>query len=69
MLGKLRRRFILMTMLLVVRHTRAEEQNGLAELIRSNVAGRHAHLTAALLAHASAVGAVPAPAAELTPHA
>ncbi len=44
----------LMTMLLVVRHTRAEEQNGLAELIRSNVAGRHAHLTAALIV---AVGA------------
>jgi len=39
----------LMSMLLVARHTRAEEQNGRAELIRSNVVGRHAQLTAVLV--------------------
>ena len=44
----------LMSMLLVARHTRAEEQNGRAELIRSNVVGRHAQLTAVLIV---AVGA------------
>lgn len=44
----------LMTMLLVARHTRAEEQHGRAELVRSNVVGRHAQLTAVL---AVAVGA------------
>ncbi len=33
----------------VVRHTRAEEQTGRAELVRANVVGRHATLTAALL--------------------
>lgn len=38
----------LMSMFLVVRHTRAEEQAGRAELIRSNVVGRHATLTSAL---------------------
>ena len=44
----------LMSMLLVARHTRVEEQNGRAELIRSNVVGRHAQLTAVLIV---AVGA------------
>jgi polyether ionophore transport system permease protein len=39
----------LMSMLLVSRHTRIEEQNGRAELIRSNVVGRHAQLTAVLI--------------------
>lgn len=44
----------LMSLLLVGRHTRVEEQNGRAELIRSNVVGRHAQLTAVLIV---AVGA------------
>ena len=44
----------LMSMLLVARHTRVDEQNGRAELIRSNVVGRHAQLTAVLIV---AVGA------------
>jgi ABC-2 type transport system permease protein len=44
----------LMSMLLVARHTRVEEQNGRAELTRSNVVGRHAQLTAVLIV---AVGA------------
>ena len=44
----------LMSMLLVARHTRGDEQNGQAELIRSNVVGRHSQLTATLLV---AVGA------------
>ena len=39
----------LMSQFLVVRHTRAEEQAGRAELIRSNVTGHHAPLSAALL--------------------
>lgn len=39
----------LMSLLLVVRHTRAEEQSGRAELVRANVAGRDAGLAAALL--------------------
>ncbi|TDE45180.1 ABC transporter permease [Nonomuraea mesophila] len=39
----------LMNMLLVARHTRAEEQSGRAELVRAAVVGRHAALTAALL--------------------
>ena len=38
----------LMALLTVVRHTRAEERSGRAELIRANVVGRHAQLTAAL---------------------
>lgn len=40
----------LMSVLLVVRHTRTEEETGRAELVRASVVGRHAHLTAALLA-------------------
>lgn len=39
----------LMNILLVSRHTRVEEQTGRAELVRANVVGRHAQLTAALL--------------------
>ena len=39
----------LMSILLVARHTRVEEQNGRAELIRSNVVGRYAQLTAVLI--------------------
>ncbi|TLP78957.1 ABC transporter permease [Nesterenkonia sphaerica] len=38
----------LMSMFTVVRHTRAEEQSGRAELLRSNVVGRHATLSATL---------------------
>lgn len=38
----------LMSMLLVARHTRVDEQHGRAELVRSNVVGRYAQLTAAL---------------------
>src|SRR5699024_12457371 len=33
----------------VVRHTRAEEQTGRAELVRANMVGRHATLTSAVL--------------------
>ncbi|MFD1860439.1 hypothetical protein EHW97_12775 [Aeromicrobium camelliae] len=39
----------LMSAFTVVRHTRAEEQSGRAELMRANVVGRHATLTAAFL--------------------
>ncbi len=39
----------LMTIFLVTRHTRTEEQTGRAELIRANVVGRHTPLTAALV--------------------
>ncbi|HEX2152469.1 MAG TPA: ABC transporter permease [Acidimicrobiia bacterium] len=38
----------IMSVLIVVRHTRAEEESGVAELIRSSVVGRHAHLAAAV---------------------
>jgi ABC-2 type transport system permease protein len=38
----------LMSVLQLVRHTRAEEETGRAELVRANVVGRHAHLVAAL---------------------
>ncbi|GAA1770088.1 ABC transporter permease [Agromyces humatus] len=38
----------LMSILTVVRHTRLEEQSGRAELVRANVVGRHAQLSAAL---------------------
>ncbi|MET9343724.1 ABC transporter permease [Nonomuraea sp. NPDC003804] len=38
----------LMNILLITRHTRAEEQTGRAELVRAAVVGRHAQLTAAL---------------------
>jgi ABC-2 type transport system permease protein len=39
----------LMNLLLVTRHTRVEEQSGRAELVRANVVGPHAPLTATLL--------------------
>jgi ABC-2 type transport system permease protein len=39
----------LMNLLLVVRHTRGEEQTGRAGLVRAGAVGRHAPLTAALL--------------------
>ena len=39
----------LMSIFLVVRHTRTEEETGRAELIRAGVVGRHAHLTASIL--------------------
>lgn len=38
----------LMSILLMVRHTRAEEETGRAELVRAAVVGRHASLTAAV---------------------
>lgn len=38
----------LMSVFMVVRHTRGEEESGRAELVRANVVGRYAHLTAAL---------------------
>jgi ABC-2 type transport system permease protein len=44
----------LMSILLVVRHTRAEEESGRAELVRAAVVGRHAGTTATLIV----VGAV-----------
>lgn len=39
----------LMSMLLVVRHTRAEEESERLELVRASMVGRHASLSAALL--------------------
>ena len=39
----------IMNILLVSRHTRVEEQTGRAELVRANVVGRHAQLTAVLI--------------------
>lgn len=39
----------IMNILLVSRHTRVEEQTGRAELVRANVVGRHAQLTASLV--------------------
>lgn len=44
----------LMSVLMVVRHTRAEEEAGRAELVRANAVGRHAPLTAALATVAGA---------------
>lgn len=38
----------IMSVLMVVRHTRAEEEAGRAELVRAGRVGRHAHLAAAL---------------------
>lgn len=38
----------LMSILLVVRHTRGEEESGSAELVRANAVGRYAQLTAAI---------------------
>src|SRR5690606_16654396 len=39
----------LMSILTLVRHTRAEEESGRAELVRSSVVGRHAHAASAAL--------------------
>ncbi len=39
----------LMSVLLIVRHTRKEEETGRAELVRASVTGRHANTTAALI--------------------
>ncbi|MER6943746.1 hypothetical protein ABT294_06955 [Nonomuraea sp. NPDC000554] len=39
----------IMNLMLMTRHTRAEEQTGRAELIRAAVVGRHAQLTGALI--------------------
>ncbi len=39
----------LMNIMLITRHTRLEEQSGRAELVRANVTGRYAPLTAALI--------------------
>ncbi|MDW5329587.1 ABC transporter permease [Plantactinospora sp. KLBMP9567] len=44
----------LMSVLMVIRHTRAEEETGRAELIRANVVGRYAPMTAALVTVAGA---------------
>jgi ABC-2 type transport system permease protein len=44
----------LMSILLVSRHTRVEEQTGRAELVRASVVGRHASLTATLVVAAAA---------------
>ncbi|WP_240134415.1 ABC transporter permease [Streptomyces sp. MUM 178J] len=44
----------LMSVLTVTRHTRAEEETGRAELVRSTAVGRHAHLAAALIVAALA---------------
>jgi ABC-2 type transport system permease protein len=44
----------LMVMFLVIRHTRAEEESGRAELVRSTVVGRHAATLAGLLYGVSA---------------
>ncbi|WP_149203015.1 ABC transporter permease [Actinotalea subterranea] len=49
MVGMLAVATALMSIFLVVRHTRAEEETGRAELVRAGVVGRHAPLTAALL--------------------
>ncbi|MEO3859882.1 hypothetical protein [Acrocarpospora sp. B8E8] len=39
----------IMSVLMVARHTRTEEQTGRAELVRAAVVGRHAQLAAALI--------------------
>lgn len=44
----------LMSVLIITRHTRNEEETGRAELVRSTVVGRHAHLAAALTVAAGA---------------
>lgn len=48
----------LMSLFMVGRHTRAEEESGRAELLRSTVVGRHAAITAVLLVMAAANVAV-----------
>lgn len=46
--------FALMSVFTVIRHTRVDEQTGRAEMVRSNVVGRHAILTAATVLTAGA---------------
>lgn len=46
----------LMSLQLVARHTRVDEQSGRAELVRASVVGRHAPLTAVLLVAVGANG-------------
>lgn len=41
--------FALMSVFTVIRHTRVDEQAGRTELVRANIVGRHATLTAALI--------------------
>ncbi|WP_051442168.1 ABC transporter permease [Arthrobacter sp. H14] len=60
LLGMLAAAAALMSIFLVIRHTRAEEETGRTELIRANIVGRHAPLTAALIAVAIANAAVTA---------
>jgi ABC-2 type transport system permease protein len=48
----------IMSIQLVVRHTRAEEESGRAELVRAGIVGRRAPLTAALLEAALADAAI-----------
>lgn len=50
----------LMSIFLVTRHTRGEEQSGRAEMIRANVTGRHTALTATLIVAAIANAAAAA---------
>jgi ABC-2 type transport system permease protein len=59
-LGMLAVAAALMSVFLVVRHTRAEEETGRAELVRAGVVGRHAPLTAALATLLAANAAVAA---------
>lgn len=49
MLGFMAAVVAVMSVLLVVRHTRAEEESGRAELVRASVVGRHAPVAAAVL--------------------
>src|SRR5690606_4209187 len=49
MLGLMTVVMALMSIFLVVRHTRAEEESGRAELVRSSIVGQHAGMTAALI--------------------
>jgi ABC-2 type transport system permease protein len=60
MLGLLAVAAALMSLFLVVRHTRADEETGRAELLRAGMVGRYAPLTAALLTALVADGAVSA---------
>lgn len=58
MLGMFAVMVAIMSLLLVVRHTRAEEESGRAELVRAAPVGRYAQLTAALLVLFAANAAV-----------
>ena len=66
MIGYLALAVALLGILLVVRHTRQEEETGRVELVRASVVGRHAHLAAALtLAAIANIGVAAALAASL----